>query len=311
MVKLPAGAFVMGSTPDEVLAAQALCARELAGHRCTEQTFANELGRRLQNLPAFLIDRTEVTVEAYARCVAVGQCEAAGYRRGATRFDRPGLPVTFVNHDDARAYCRFRGARLPSEAEYERAARGLSGRSYPWGELYNSHVSNHGRLGLLANDPSDGFAELAPVGSFPAGRTPEGVLDLAGNVAEWVADVYVERYGDTRPSTGGDERVVRGGSFESAAPFLRAAARRGVSKDTVSPTIGFRCARSLDPALPVPSASAPTPATAPLAKPSPSPPPSPSPSSTAPPLPAPTGKPAPSAKPSLPPSVRPATGSPR
>jgi formylglycine-generating enzyme required for sulfatase activity len=83
------------------------------------------------------------------------------------------------------------------------------------------------------------------VGVFPAGRTPEGVLDLAGNVAEWVADAYRERYDDRQPRPGdAEQRVVRGGSYESAAPFLRGAARRGTARDTVSPSIGFRCARS-------------------------------------------------------------------
>ncbi len=243
MVKIPGGAFVMGSTPDEVVAALAQCAREPLGHRCTEETFANELWRRRVRLPSFYIDRTEVSVAAYARCVAAGRCDPAGYENGAGRFARPDLPVTFVNHDDAEAFCRFRNARLPSEAEFERAARGRSGRTFPWGNLYNSRASNHGRLALMPNEPDDGYAELAPVGRFPAGRTPEGVLDLAGNVAEWTAERYRERYDDKNPR-GADVWVVRGGSFESAAPFLRGAARRGVSRGTVSPSIGFRCARS-------------------------------------------------------------------
>jgi formylglycine-generating enzyme required for sulfatase activity len=237
----------MGSSPEDVMNALSSCTREPLGHRCTEQTFANELGRRTLTLPAFFLDRTEVTVQAYARCVAVGRCEPAGYGNGATRFARPDLPVTFVNHDDARAYCRFRNARLPTEAEFERAARGATGRNYPWGDLYNGHASNHGRLALLPNEPDDGYAELAPVAAFPAGRTPDGVLDLSGNAAEWVADAYRERYVDPKPRPGDAElRVVRGGSYESAAPFLRGAARRGVARDTVSPTIGFRCARSSD-----------------------------------------------------------------
>ena len=83
------------------------------------------------------------------------------------------------------------------------------------------------------------------VGQFPAGASPYGVLDMAGNVAEWVADAYRERYGDPQPRPGdAEQRVVRGGSYESAAPFLRGAARRGVARDMVSPTIGFRCAKS-------------------------------------------------------------------
>lgn len=245
MVRIAGGRFVMGSTPDEALAALSACTREPLGHRCTEQTFDNELGRQVLRLPPFYLDRTEVSVAAYARCVAAGACEPAGYQNGGGRFARPDYPVTFVNYDDAVAYCRFRGARLPTEAEFERAARGVAGRIYPWGDLYNDRAANHGRLALLPNAPDDGYPELSPVGAFPVGRTPEGVLDLAGNAAEWVADAYRERYGDRRPRAGAaDQRVVRGGSYESAPPFLRGAARRGVARDTVSPTIGFRCARS-------------------------------------------------------------------
>jgi formylglycine-generating enzyme required for sulfatase activity len=245
MVRIPAGNFVRGSTMDEIMAALASCMREPLANRCEEHGgFVDEVGRATLWLPAFYIDRTEVTVAAYARCVAAGSCEAPGHEKGATRFARPDYPVTFVNFDDASAYCRFRDARLPSEAEFERAARGVNGRAFPWGELYNAHAVNHGRFALIPNDPSDGYAELAPVGSFPAGKTPEGVLDLSGNVAEWVADVYLERYDNKQAKYGSQVRVVRGGSFESAEPFLRGAARRGIDKSFVSPAIGFRCARS-------------------------------------------------------------------
>lgn len=259
MVRIGAGHFVMGSSPDEVTAAVAACSLEPLGHRCDEYPFANEVGRRTLFLPAFYIDRTEVTVEAYGRCVDLGRCEAPGYEKGASRFARPNYPVTFVNYDDAVAYCRFRGARLPTEAEFERAARGERGRAFPWGELFNAHAVNHGRFALIPNDPSDGYAELAPVGAFPAGKTAEGVLDLAGNVAEWVADAYRQRYSDPQARFGGAERVVRGGSFESAEPFLRGAARRGLDKNTVSSSLGFRCARS----APGPTEAPPAPKRAP------------------------------------------------
>ncbi|MFO7178697.1 MAG: SUMF1/EgtB/PvdO family nonheme iron enzyme [Pseudomonadota bacterium] len=246
MVRIPGGPFVMGSTPDEVLGAAALCATEPLGHRCTEQTFANELGRRTLTLPSFWIDRTEVTVRDYERCAALGQCPPAAYPEGATRLLQPDYPVVFVTYFGARAYCRFRGARLPSEREFERAARGTRGRTFPWGDAYNAHGANHGRLALIENDASDGFGELAPVGSFAAGATPEGVLDLAGNVAEWVEDVYRERYDDPATPADTGRRTVRGGSFRSAAAWIRGAARNGVPPETVSPEIGFRCARSAE-----------------------------------------------------------------
>jgi formylglycine-generating enzyme required for sulfatase activity len=130
--------------------------------------------------------------------------------------------------------------------------RGLSGRRYPWGNLYNSRVSNHGRLGIDWSDARDGFAELAPVGAFAAGRTPDGFLDLSGNVAEWVTDRYFPGYpeGPAKNPVGpgsppaGSERVVRGGSYRSAAPWLRSAARWREEAGERLPYVGFRCAQS-------------------------------------------------------------------
>lgn len=247
MIRIPAGSFVMGSTPEEVMAATASCAQEPLGHQCSEQTFWNELGRRVVHLPSFWMDRTEVTVREYARCVAAGRCLAPAWPEGAHRFKHPDYPVTFVSFADAEAYCRFRGARLPSELMFERAARGSRGRTYPWGDLYNARVANHGRLALIPSDPSDGYAELAPVGSFPAGRTPEGILDLAGNVAEWSSDPYRERYDQPIPPASDTvRRAVRGGSWASAAAWLRGAARQAVPPDTRRPELGFRCAKEAD-----------------------------------------------------------------
>lgn len=242
MVRIASGRFVFGSTAEEVLEASASCATEPLGHRCTEHTFSNELGRRTAFQRSFWIDRTEVTVSEYARCVAHGRCMRPGWTGGSRRFRQPDFPVTFVSFQDAESYCRFRGARLPSEAEFERAARGRLGRTYPWGNLYNARLANHGRHSVIQNDPSDGYAELAPVGSFPAGRTPDGILDLAGNVAEWVSDAYRERY-DQPPPAAGDvsRRVVRGGSWASGAAWMRGAARQSVDPDTRRPEIGFRC----------------------------------------------------------------------
>jgi formylglycine-generating enzyme required for sulfatase activity len=243
MVRVPEGRFVLGSSPEEVLRAAASCALEPLGHRCSEQTFANELGRRLAHLPSFWIDRTEVTVREYARCVAHGRCTSPTFAAGALRFAEPDNPVTFVGFADAENYCRFRGLRLPSELMFERAARGNSGRIYPWGDLYNPRIANHGRFALVREDASDGYAELAPAGAYAAGRTPDGILDLAGNVAEWTSDPYRERYDDPMPShSATSRRVVRGGSFMTGAAWLRGAARQGFSPETRRPDLGFRCA---------------------------------------------------------------------
>ena len=252
MIRVPAGSFDMGSTPEDVLDALTDCAREPLGGRGRAEMFSDEMPRHKVELSSFWLDRMEVTVRDYARCVALRRCRAAPFEQGGKRFDRPTFPVTLVRHPDARAYCRFRSARLPTEAEYERAARGARGRRYPWGDLYNSRVANHGRLGLDSTDAQDGFAELAPVGSFPSGRTPAGFLDLAGNVAEWTADRYAPSYSSgpavdpKGPALGAGTSgyVVRGGHFSSAAPWMRGASRASAEPEARSPSLGFRCART-------------------------------------------------------------------
>src|SRR5262249_40500563 len=150
-----------------------------------------------------------------------------------------------VNYNDASEFCAWTGGRLPTEAEWERAARGILGRRYPWGNVYNPFLSNHGRLSLDATDDRDGFLELAPVGSFPEGRTPDGIDDMAGNVEEWVSDWYAEGYPEAStvnphgPATG-DLRVVRGGSFLSGRPWLRGSARMFEFPGVRRPWLGFR-----------------------------------------------------------------------
>jgi formylglycine-generating enzyme required for sulfatase activity len=244
MIRVARSDFVMGSSIDDVLAALARCAAEPLGHRCTERTFSNELPKLTASVDSFWLDRTEVTVEAYERCVASGSCPARTLVGGERRLAAATLPVTLVSAYDAQAFCRFRGARLPSEAEFERAARGTAGKNYPWGDLYNSRLANHGRFGSERFDASDGFEELAPVGSFVSGRTPDGFLDLAGNAAEWTRDVYTERHGlPPEPGRTG-ERVVKGGHFAQGSAWLRGAARAALDAADRSPFVGLRCARS-------------------------------------------------------------------
>ena len=252
MIRVPASEFFMGSTEGDVVDSTVLCEREPLATTCDEQTFANELIRHHVKLSGFFLDRTEVTVADYEACVRVGRCKEPPYDLGARRFERANFPVTLVTWEDARDFCEFRGARLPTEAEFERAARGPTGRRFPWGELANGRLANHGRLGLDTSDASDGFLELAPVGSFRAGRTPDGFLDLAGNVAEWVFDRYATQYPDQEVSdplgpdatTATSARVARGGSYDSPLAWLRGATRAAFLPSERRPTLGFRCARS-------------------------------------------------------------------
>jgi formylglycine-generating enzyme required for sulfatase activity len=239
--------------------ALALCAREPLGVLCAAGT--DDVGPYVRaegyvhevTLSAFEIDRTEVPVERYARCVSAGACARAQYGAFDARFDTPDFPVTQVRWEDAVAYCSWVGGHLPTEAQWELAARGPRSRTFPWGEVYHAGLANHGSWADEPSDGSDGFLGLAPVGSFPDGATPNGVLDMAGNAAEWVADVYErdeDGYGYGRgaarnPVTNSGNatlygHVVRGGSYLEAAVWLRGAARR--ASLFAAREIGFRCA---------------------------------------------------------------------
>jgi len=257
-VRITGGRFVMGSTPGEMLRAMKLCEREPYGARC-ETRQGGDIGPWIRaegnahevTLSDFEIDRTEVPVRRYARCVAAGACSPPSYPSGDARYDRPEFPVTHVRWDDAAAYCAWIGGRLPTEAEWEHAARGRAGHTFPWGELYNPHLANHGAWADDPTDGRDGFLGLAPIGSFPDGATATGLLDVAGNASEWVADWYDrddEGYGYGRaavvdpkgPAYGALGHVIRGGSYREAAYWLRTAARR--AWPTATREVGFRCA---------------------------------------------------------------------
>lgn len=250
-VLIPAGSFTMGSDEEEIEYAVALCKKEPLSDGCDDKDFASEAEAHEVILSAYRIDRTEVTVGSYRRCVEAGRCAPPAYASGGERFDRPDLPVSLVAWTDADAYCRFAGGRLPTEAEWERAARGITGSRFPWGNLWNSHLSNHGTGARGGVNDTDGFVELAPVGSFPLGRTEAGLDDMAGNVSEWVADAVDDFSSTGYPpasevnptgSGSGAFHVVRGGSYEESAPFLRTAARRFYPTTHRRPYLGFRCA---------------------------------------------------------------------
>lgn len=247
-VWFPPSSFRMGSSPEEVLEALTQCADEPLSPRCPD--FGNEQPLRTVSLSRFGLDTTEVSVVAYARCVQARRCRPIPYYRGGRRFDRPDLPAVLVDHRNASTYCEFMGGQLPTEAQFERAARGLGRRKYAWGNHYHRHVANHGQLAHNPTFADDGHIELAPVTSYPAGATPEGVFNLAGNAAEWVSDSYAAYYDehDVRDPKGPDvasgatDKVARGGGYASPAVLLRGAARQAHPPQSRSAEVGFRCA---------------------------------------------------------------------
>jgi formylglycine-generating enzyme required for sulfatase activity len=204
---------------------------------------ADEQPRRTVVLSAFFIDRDEVTRGEYLRCVRAGACKPA---TGGVEHDEAisRVPVTHVSWFDADAYCRFVGKRLPTEAEWERAARGTDGRVYPWGDAPDCARGNWG------NYDGEGACPRNPGRPVEVGRYGGEIHDLAGNVWEWVADWYDAGYYRHAPSTNplgprrGERRVVRGGACCSMFGLPRASNRLAFPPDYRDDDLGFRCART-------------------------------------------------------------------
>jgi len=262
MVYVPAGVFLMGSDAD---AAMAECQKFF--NDCQKDWFTNEEPPHSVELQAFWIDQTEVTNAQHDLCVLDGACQSPSWRgyphnnspwERDLYYNRPkfaDLPVIAVSWNDADSYCRWAGRRLPTEAEWEKAARGTDGRIYPWGDqslagnLVNFCDKNCDLDWKDAN-VDDGYIDTAPVGSYPAGASPYGALDMAGNVWEWVADWYGSDYYLTGPTdnppgpSSGEFRVVRGGSWYDNRLIVRTVRRDyGVPTEN-SYSVGFRCALS-------------------------------------------------------------------
>jgi formylglycine-generating enzyme required for sulfatase activity len=252
MALVPAGAFTMGG---EQSAALAECEKYFTG--CNpDEWYLNEGPVHEVTLDAFMIDLYEVTNDQYQECVAAGGCTPPSRTSSLTRpgyFGQPefgNYPVIWVSWEQAQGYCNWRGGRLPTEAEWEKAARGTDARLYPWGNSFEAGEGNfcdaNCTLPWANPDFDDGFVDTAPVGSYAAGVSPYGLYDMGGNVDEWVADWYGAEYyavspaaNPTGPETG-DRHSMRGGSFHTPAQGLRTSGRP--LSDPAGDYIGFRCA---------------------------------------------------------------------
>jgi formylglycine-generating enzyme required for sulfatase activity len=183
---------------------------------------------RVHKLDAYRIDRTEVTRAMYAACVAARRCSPVG----TDLLREPNLPMTNVNWHEARAFCTYAGGRLPTEDEWEKAARGHDTREYPWGDTLDCAHANWGNFENEGPCAGKNPGKPSPVGSYPDGASPFGVLDMAGNVWEWVAEKY-----DRDPS----RRVVRGGSCCTYFVVPRLSNRNAWDPAYRDGDLGFRC----------------------------------------------------------------------
>ncbi|MHC4481589.1 MAG: formylglycine-generating enzyme family protein, partial [Planctomycetota bacterium] len=246
MVYVPEGRFRMGTDLDEILA----LVREKAPGEWDEETvqvfadvlLGNETPQHVLSTGAFFIDKTEVTNEQFKRfCDEAGHPPPPHWTEGSYPEGTAMLPVVNVSLAEAQAYAGWRGGRLPTEAEWEKAARGVDGRSFPWGNVYSDQACQHMR--------PEGAGPLA-VGSFPSWDSPYGCLDMIGNVHEWTTSHTAPYPGSTwsvEPASKGWV-VARGGAWfqEELVPIpARCASRYPVDPKAPTKTTGFRCVRDV------------------------------------------------------------------
>jgi formylglycine-generating enzyme required for sulfatase activity len=230
-VYVPSGQFIMGSTDQD------------------PEAEMQEKPQHTVFLSGFWIDKTDVTQGMYKRCISSGTCPDVVHDMeqnpnwGVAEYDTH--PAVYITWDQAKTYCERVGRRLPTEAEWEKAARGTDGRLYPWG-----NNEPNGNLALYGN----ALTTTRPVGSYPAGASPYGALDMVGNVRQWVNDVYSEYYYGDETATNNPQgpelspdheaRSLRGASFKDELHYLHVAMRFHHVPNSPGENRGFRCASS-------------------------------------------------------------------
>ena len=242
MVHIPPGEFIMGSGASDVAQAQADCLA--AGPGCNTGQFEDETPLRVVMLDGFYIDKTEVTVADFkAFAAATGYQTTSEAKGDAVQYtwrafdtpDRQNHPARWMSWHDAQSYCHWAGKRMPTEAEWEKAARGAEGLVYPWGQVWDAARAPHG--------------DTAPADAFANGASPYGVLGMAGGVWEWVADWYDPFYYQQGPATNptgpqdARDKVLRGGAFSNEPWKMRTTFRHFGGATGYSHDHGFRCAR--------------------------------------------------------------------
>lgn len=232
MIYVPGGTFQMGSSAGD------------------SGAYDNEFPQHTVTLNSFWIDQTEVTNAQYALCVTDGNCDKSSYEDDGD-YNGDDHPVVGVSWHDADAYCRWADAQLPTEAQWEYAARGEQDDIYPWGDEFDCSLGNFDDETELdsyvvpGGEGCDGYVRTSPVGSFPTGKSWCNALDMAGNVWDWTADWYggysfTSQTNPTGPASG-TFKVLRGGSFLYSETHLRVAHRRLNLPGNRDNYIGFRC----------------------------------------------------------------------
>lgn len=237
MVLIPAGPFLMGSN----------------------EGLPNERPEHTVALKAYYIDQFEITAGRYQKFIESAQRNIPPTWDDEAAQAMGDLPAVGMSWSDAAAYCKWAGRRLPTEAEWEKAARGTDGRRYPWGHMQPFvDIANYNR-GIWVSEaitlvPVNSGLEGMSVrhGLKEGGKSPYGLFHMAGNAAEWVADWYDREYYQKTPDanppgpTSGDKRVIRGGSWADLPTALRVTSRFSAEPDYEDRTIGFRCAMDAD-----------------------------------------------------------------